>query len=116
VTDYQLLYETCKQQAQIHAQEARCANHTIGEIYQICTGNTGEPGNWNGAEPVRKLAAQRDALLEALRSLDTLIDFSDDNVENVWTFEDTTAIEKAFALARSALELAATPAQSSKGE
>jgi hypothetical protein len=49
-------------QAQIWKGEARCANHTIGQIYQICTGARGEPGNWNGAEPVKALVAERDAL------------------------------------------------------
>jgi hypothetical protein len=49
-------------QAQIWKGEARCANHTIGQIYQICTGARGEPGNWNGAEPVKALIAERDAL------------------------------------------------------
>ena len=62
MTDYRALYETCKQQAQIHAQEARTANATIAKIYQLITGATGEPGNWNGAEPVRKLIAERDEL------------------------------------------------------
>jgi len=51
-----------KQEAQIHSQEARTANATIAEIYQAISGSTGEPGNWNGAEPVRKLVAERDAL------------------------------------------------------
>jgi len=41
-------------EAEIHAQEARTANATIAEIYQLVTGATGEPGNWNGAEPVRQ--------------------------------------------------------------
>lgn len=46
------------QQAQIWKQEARAANATIAEIYQLITGRRGEPGNWNGAEPVRKLLAE----------------------------------------------------------
>jgi hypothetical protein len=50
------------QQAQIWKGEARCANHTIYQIYQLVTGATGEPGNWNGAEPVKALIAERDAL------------------------------------------------------
>lgn len=49
------LVERLKQEAQIHAQEARTANATIAEIYQCVTGATGEPGNWNGAAPVREL-------------------------------------------------------------
>lgn len=52
--DRAALIERLKNEAQIHAQEARTANATIAEIYQIVTGKTGEPGNWNGAEPVRK--------------------------------------------------------------
>lgn len=52
------LCDRLKLEAQSHAQEARTANATIAEIYQLCTGATGEPGNWNGAEPVRALAAR----------------------------------------------------------
>ena len=48
------LIERLKQEAQAHAQEARTANATIAEIYRIVSGGTGEPGNWHGAEPVRK--------------------------------------------------------------
>lgn len=53
-------------QAQIWKQEARCANHTIHQIYQLVTGAKGEPGNWNGAEPVKALIAERDALRSKL--------------------------------------------------
>ncbi len=41
-------------QAQTHAMEARGANATINEIYQIISGGKGEPANYHGAEPVRK--------------------------------------------------------------
>ncbi len=41
-------------QAQTHAIEARGANATINEIYQIISGGKGEPGNWRGAKPVRE--------------------------------------------------------------
>lgn len=61
------LVERLRQEARIHAQEALAANATIAEIYQICTGSTGEPGNWNGAEPVRQLAEQRAELLDQLK-------------------------------------------------
>lgn len=50
-----------RREAQIHAQEARTANATIAEIYQLVTGATGEPGNWQGAEPVRKKLAALEA-------------------------------------------------------
>jgi hypothetical protein len=56
-------------QAQIWKGEARCANHTIGQIYQAVTGAKGEPGNWNGAEPVKALVAERDALRAENRRL-----------------------------------------------
>ena len=52
------LNDTLRQEAQIHAQEARTANGTIYEIYQAITGATGEPGNWNGAKPVIEKLAQ----------------------------------------------------------
>lgn len=55
--------EHLKQEAQIHAQEARTANATIAEIYQVCSGGTGEPGNWNGAEPVRARIAELESQL-----------------------------------------------------
>lgn len=42
-------------------QEACAANATIAEIYQICSGGKGEPGNWNGAEPVRRKLAELNA-------------------------------------------------------
>ena len=54
--------DNLEQQAKIHAQEARTANATIAEIYQLCTGATGEPGNWHGAGPVRKVIAEHDTL------------------------------------------------------
>lgn len=54
-------------QAQGHAQEARTANSTIYEIYQVLSGSKGEPGNWNGAEPARRyVEAAQSTLSEAL--------------------------------------------------
>ncbi len=47
------LIDRLRREAEQHAQEARTANATIAEIYQAVTDATGEPGNWNGAEPVR---------------------------------------------------------------
>src|SRR5690606_19977461 len=65
------LAERLKLEAQSHAMEARTANSTIHEIYQIVSGGKGEPGNWHGAEPVRaKLEAlkrENAELREALR-------------------------------------------------
>ena len=56
--DYQAAYEACKLQAQTWKQEARTANHTIAQIYQAITGAKGEPGNWNGADPVKAYIAR----------------------------------------------------------
>ncbi len=59
--------DALKLEAQIHAGEARAANSTIYEIYQVLSGSTGEPGNWNGAEPARQYvtaAQERIAVLE----------------------------------------------------
>ncbi|MCL6653536.1 hypothetical protein A6R70_14690 [Agrobacterium rubi] len=52
------LADRLKLEAQGHAMEARGANSTIAEIYQIISGARGEPGNWNGAEPVRRYVSQ----------------------------------------------------------
>lgn len=64
----QALAERLKLEAHTHAQEARTANATIAEIYQVVSGSTGEPGNWNGAEPVRELFNRLSAEVEALRA------------------------------------------------
>ena len=69
--------ERCKQEAIGHAQEARTANSTIYEIYQVLSGGKGEPGNWNGAEPARRyveaaersLSEARDKALEEAAAL-----------------------------------------------
>jgi hypothetical protein len=55
------------QESRIHAQEARTANSTIAEIYQCVTGSTGEPGNWHGADPVRKHITELEMVIQSLR-------------------------------------------------
>lgn len=67
ITELQDLNDRLKLEAQCHAGEARCANSTIYEIYQVLTGATGEPGNWNGAEPARKYVAAQQATITALQ-------------------------------------------------
>lgn len=57
------------------------------------------------AEFICKAVNNHDALLKALRRLDTLLDFSDEDLESVWTFEDLTTIQEAFNEAKSALSL-----------
>lgn len=60
------LVETLRREAEMHAQEARTQRSTVHAAYQICTGNTGEPGDWNGAEPIRKLKKQHDEMFAEL--------------------------------------------------
>lgn len=53
--------DACQQQAEIWKQEARTQTATVNEVYQLLTGGTGEPGNWNGARPVRSAALRLQA-------------------------------------------------------
>lgn len=67
IAELEQLAERLKQEAQIHAMEARTANATIAEIYQAVSGGKGEPGNWHGAVPVRECIGELLGLLrEAL--------------------------------------------------
>jgi hypothetical protein len=52
--EQQELIDRLRLEAQTHAQEARTQRATVHEIYRLVTGGTGEPGDWNGAEPVRR--------------------------------------------------------------
>lgn len=61
------LIERLTQEAEAHAQEARTANNTIAEIYQVVSGKTGEPGNWHGAEPVKQRMAEKDREIQQIR-------------------------------------------------
>jgi len=74
--------ERLKQEAQIHAQEARTANATIAEIYRVCSGGTGEPGNWNGAEPVRARIAELESQLAAAAKDAERLDYLDKNIHS----------------------------------
>jgi|GEM_PF-3492462 len=56
--------DAMKQQAQQWKMEAETHKSTVNECYQACTGSTGEPGNWNGANPVRELVKERDSALK----------------------------------------------------
>jgi hypothetical protein len=57
-----------------------------------------------GKKTFREVADRIRELEDALQLLDLLLDFSDDNVDPVWTFEDTTSIQTAFARAYAALQ------------
>lgn len=62
------LVDRLKMEAVGHAGEARTANATIYEIYQVLTGATGEPGNWNGAQPARKYVERTTARIADLEA------------------------------------------------
>lgn len=59
-----------KLQARIWKQEARTQAAIVRDCYQLATDATGEPGDWNGSNPVREkivaLTEARDALVAAL--------------------------------------------------
>lgn len=76
------LVERLKMEAQSHAMEARGANHTIAQIYQLVTQARGEPGNWNGAVPVAdELGRLRAAAKRAKGALMWIINYdSEDKV------------------------------------
>lgn len=107
------LAERLKREAQFHASEARTANSTIYEIYQVVSGGRGEPGNWHGAEPVRaKLEAlQREnaELREALKPFALLADelsidmSSRPNDRPAWGFNDAELTYGDFRRARALL-------------
>ena len=61
IAELEALSDRLLLEAQGHAQEARTANATIAEIYQVVSGGEGEPGNWHGASPVRTRIAAFDA-------------------------------------------------------
>jgi len=64
--------ENLKHQAQIWKSEAKAQKATVYEAYRVCTGGTGEPGDWNGSEPIRALAAERDALQAKLSAMESV--------------------------------------------
>lgn len=58
IRDLEAERDHLEHQARIHAQEARTQTATVHEIYRLCTGGEGEPGSWNGAEPVRRIISE----------------------------------------------------------
>jgi len=60
--------ERCRSEAVGHAMEAETANNTIYRIYQAITGSKGEPGNWNGAQPVIEYVRAAEAEVSKLKA------------------------------------------------
>ena len=81
LTEALALSDRLRQEAEIHAQEARTMKAIVHEAYQVATGATGEPGNWNGAQPIRdalervRKEARREGMEEAAQRADQLADF-----------------------------------------
>ena len=70
--------DACQLQAQIWKQEARAQSSTVAEIYQELTGKTGEPGDWNGVQPLKPAILRKQA--EAVEHSATIFpgrDFTD---------------------------------------
>lgn len=92
--------ERMKQEAQIHAQEARTQRATVHEIYQIISGGKGEPGDWNGAEPVRRYVADANARIEQLtRALEAAKPYVEKVHNQLWRTEFTAGGPAALAVA-----------------
>lgn len=53
--------DACQREAQIWKQEARTQSAIVAEIYQELTDKTGEPGDWNGARPLRPAILRKQA-------------------------------------------------------
>lgn len=66
--------EALMQQAQIWKQEARTMQNTVAECYQAVTGSTGEPGDWNGAKPVREAISELKGELDRLQEFSNIVD------------------------------------------
>ena len=67
--------EAVTQQARIWKMEALAHKSTVEECSQACTGSTGEPVDWHGANPVKEMAmklatAKKDAFEQAAKVCD----------------------------------------------
>lgn len=85
--------DACKQEAQVQAQEARTQQAIVHDCYQAVTGGKGEPGDWNGAEPVRRriaeLERERDGNADSAKDMVNANKLADD-VERVHQDEIAT--------------------------
>lgn len=88
--EVQALADRLRLEAQGHASEARTANSTIYEIYQVLSGGKGEKGNWNGAEPAREYVATAERnLAKAKEALRPFAEFGEFMAVETEGFSDT---------------------------
>lgn len=91
--------EKLRQEAIIHAQEARTQRATVHECYEAVTGKTGEPADWNGAQPVREcITALRSRVADLEKALDEI-----DTVSSHAKYPAQAECERCGEIARSAL-------------
>lgn len=68
VGELEILVSRLRLEAQGHSMEADTANGTIADVYQAITSATGEPGNWNGAAPVKAYVKAAEARISDLEA------------------------------------------------
>ena len=59
--------DNCEQEARQWRQEARTQSAIVAEIYEAVTGKKGEPGDWNGAVPVKERIEELETMVKVFR-------------------------------------------------
>ncbi|WP_278366918.1 hypothetical protein [Marinobacter salarius] len=59
--------DNCEREARQWRQEARTQSATVAEIYEAVSGKKGEPGDWNGAEPVKRRIEELETIVKVFR-------------------------------------------------
>jgi hypothetical protein len=78
--------ENLRQESLSWAQEAKTQRSTVREIYQVITGATGEPGDWNGAQPVKAIMKKIAALKAEIERKDAVLRKADFILDRVGVF------------------------------
>lgn len=100
------LVERLRAEAQTWKLEAMAHKSSLHEAYQACTDASGEPGNWNGAEPIKaKIAAltaraekaearlaEAEAVIQPFAEAATMLSDKWEDHETHWPLKITDAI------------------------
>ena len=89
--------DALQQQAEQWAMEAKTQRATVQAAYQVCTGSTGEPGDWNRDQPIRDLLARAE---KAEAMLDMAVRDRCRHIPNLLVSEDEWVSQKLADLAR----------------